>query len=97
LGAIGTERIESLCDAFCNEFEKATHRVSAGYGDLPLEIQPQIFALLDCSRKIGLTLNQSLVMSPTKSVTAIFGLGNGERQNKCNLCSNTNCDFRRQK
>ena len=30
--------------------------------------------MLDCPRKIGLTLNDSLLMSPTKSVTAIVGL-----------------------
>lgn len=95
LGAIGTERIESLCDAFCAEFKDATRRVSAGYGDLPLEIQPDIFALLDCNRKIGLSLNDSLVMTPTKSVTAIFGLGRGEEINKCSLCDSQNCSFRR--
>lgn len=81
--AIGAERIESLCDAFCREIaeEKAKigfqtrPRFSAGYGDLPLETQKEIFAVLDCPRKIGLTLNQSLLMSPSKSVTAIIGVG----------------------
>ena len=81
--AIGAERIESLCEAFCREIaeEKAKigfqtrPRFSAGYGDFPLEAQKEIFAVLDCSRKIGLTLNQSLLMSPSKSVTAIIGVG----------------------
>lgn len=49
-------------------------RFSAGYGDLPLEVQKDIFRVLDCPRKIGLTLNDSLLMSPTKSVTAIVGI-----------------------
>lgn len=83
LQAIGSERIESLCDVFCREIaeEKAAlgfrtrRRFSAGYGDLPLEIQEEIFSVLDCPRKIGLTLNQSLLMSPSKSVTAIIGVG----------------------
>ena len=81
--AIGAERIESLCDEFCREIaeEKATAgfktrpRFSAGYGDFSLEAQKEIFAVLDCSRKIGLTLNESLLMSPSKSVTAIIGVG----------------------
>lgn len=84
LQAIGAERIESLCDEFCREIaqEKAREgyvtrpRFSAGYGDFPLEAQREIFAVLDCPRKIGLTLNESLLMSPTKSVTAIIGVGN---------------------
>ncbi len=72
--AIGAERIESLCDLFCSDMSALTPRVSPGYGDLTLEVQKDIFALLDCPRKIGLTLNKSCLMSPSKSVTAIFGV-----------------------
>ncbi len=83
LQAVGAERIEALCNAFCQDlmFEKAKigyeirPRFSAGYGDLSLNAQKDIFKLLDCSRKIGLTLNESLLMTPTKSVTAFVGIG----------------------
>lgn len=103
--AIGAERIESLCDAFCAEREEELRaegkflkpRFSPGYGDLPLEMQKDIFRVLDCPRKIGLTLNDSLLMSPTKSVTAIIGIG-GEREeirkNKCGTCQKLDCAFR---
>jgi len=37
-------------------------------------MQRDIFAVLDCPRKIGLSLNGSLLMSPSKSVTAIIGI-----------------------
>ena len=82
LQAIGAERIEALCDAFYSEMkekyssegENLRPRFSAGYGDLPLEFQKEIFSSLDCPRRIGLTLNDSLIMSPTKSVTAIIGI-----------------------
>ncbi len=82
LQAIGAERIEALCDAFCVEISELAKengcsvcpRFSPGYGDLALSLQRDIFSVLDCSRKIGLTLNESLLMSPTKSVTAIIGI-----------------------
>ena len=74
LQALGAERVEALCDAFCAEFESAKMRFSPGYGDLALDTQRALFALLDCPRKLGLTLNESLLMSPSKSVTAIMGL-----------------------
>ena len=74
LQALGAERVEALCDAFCAEFEGAKLRFSPGYGDLALDTQRALFALLDCPRKLGLTLNESLLMSPSKSVTAIMGL-----------------------
>jgi len=81
--AIGAERIEKLCDLFEHEIREEqwklgyaiTPRFSPGYGDLPLESQRAIFGVLDCPRKIGLTLNDSLLMTPTKSVTAIIGIG----------------------
>jgi len=82
LQAIGTERAEALCDLFCREIaeEKAAEgaftrpRFSPGYGDLPLELQRNIFAALDCPRHIGVSLGESLLMSPSKSVTAIVGV-----------------------
>ncbi|MBR3837952.1 MAG: hypothetical protein IKJ74_07435 [Clostridia bacterium] len=79
LQAIGTERVEALCDAFCQSLEreyqmKAVRRISPGYGKLPLSLQKEIFDLLDCQRQIGLTLGSSLLMCPTKSVTAFVGL-----------------------
>ena len=72
--AVGTERIEALCDDFCNELQNAAPRFSPGYGDLKLSSQRVLFDRLDCARQIGLTLNDSLIMSPSKSVTAIVGL-----------------------
>lgn len=80
LQAIGAERIEALCDTFCADIAKekgraVTSRVSPGYSDIPLEMQKDIFALLDCPRRIGVSLNESLIMTPAKSVSAIFGLG----------------------
>ncbi len=80
--AIGAERIENLCESFCQDLQeeyakrgkKVGVRFSAGYGDFPLSAQKEIFALLDCPKKIGLTLNDSLLMTPTKSVTAVVGI-----------------------
>ena len=80
--AIGAERVESLCDAFCAKMntellssgKRLTPRVSPGYGDIALSLQRDLFAVLDCPRKIGLTLDDSLLMSPSKSVTAIAGI-----------------------
>ncbi len=80
--AVGSERIEALCDALTADIASELEgfslkpRFSPGYGDLPIEAQREIFALLDCPRKIGLTLNKSMLMSPSKSVTAIIGIKN---------------------
>lgn len=101
--AIGAERIEALCDTFCETVRADTGmftapRFSPGYGDLPLTLQSDIFRILDCPRKIGLTLNDSFLMSPSKSVTAILGLRScpdSTPHTGCNCCSQTDCLFRR--
>lgn len=106
--AYGAERIERLCDVFCKEIQEeakkeslsCTARFSPGYGDLPLEAQTQFFQLLDCQRQIGLTLNDSLLMSPSKSVTAVFGLGTcvgKEKEQKCDTCEKMDCEYRKAK
>lgn len=100
--AIGTERVEALCDAFCEDIKEERKvtlrpRFSAGYGDLPLDIQKNIFAVLDCSKRLGISLNDSLLMSPSKSVTAFVGVSDDKEcnlKNKCNVCEKTDCAFR---
>lgn len=104
LQAIGAERIEALCNAFSQKIRDAyaaeglrtTSRFSPGYGDLPLELQQDIFRTLNCSR-IGLTLNDSLMMSPSKSVTAIIGIGSccHDTVTGCSGCTKQDCIHRR--
>lgn len=104
--AYGAERVEKLCDVFCEEIKKlvlseglsVSPRYSPGYGDLPLECQKDVFSLLDCNRQIGISLNESLLMTPSKSVTALFGIGEcvGINKNavKCMSCDKLDCEYR---
>lgn len=48
-------------------------RFSPGYGDVKLEVQKDFFNLLPCS-KLGLSLMDTLIMAPEKSVTAFIGV-----------------------
>lgn len=104
LQAYGAERVECLCDVFCSEIleevkkdgKNCTSRYSPGYGDLSLDKQVDFFKLLDCNRQIGISLNESLLMTPSKSVTALFGIGHcvGETKHKCSSCTKTDCEYR---
>lgn len=83
---IGAERVETMLDDFCARFPMfmkedtgveiagVTARFSPGYGDLALTIQPEFLRIIDANRKIGIAINDSLLMSPSKSVTAIMGV-----------------------
>ena len=80
LQAAGAMFIEEYCDCL-QDFLKAEEgsvelrpRFSPGYGDVSLEVQKIFFELLQCQKNLALTLNDSLIMSPEKSVTAFIGL-----------------------
>ncbi len=99
LQAIGAERIEALCDCFCKKMQRLYgglgRRFSPGYGDLSLFLQREILSLLDASKSIGLSLTEGLMMTPTKSVTAIAGVGNCPKmQAGCAACQKENCEYR---
>lgn len=69
-------------------------RFSPGYGDLPLATQPVLLAALDAQRALGITLSRELLMSPTKSVTAVVGLFERPRGTAHASCARCPCrDF----
>lgn len=78
-----------------------TNRFSPGYGDYPLDRQKEIVKLLNTEKKLGLSLTDSLMLNPTKSVTAVIGLGknpvNQEKDcaSKCSKCNKKDCLYRR--
>ncbi len=68
---------ESFCDyvdKMIGENKKTKPRFSPGYGDLPIEIQPEILTVLSADKTLGITLNESYLMTPVKSITAIMGV-----------------------
>ena len=54
----------------------AKKRYSPGYGDFCLSHQKDILAMLGCA-KIGLYATDSFMLVPSKSITAVFPLGEG--------------------
>ena len=103
--ALASAAIEQVCNAVDEEInelypqEYKTWRFSPGYGDLTLDIQGDLLRVLDAQRKIGLTLAQSGMLIPTKSVTAIIGISKTElsrQRTGCAGCSmRHNCKFRK--
>lgn len=81
--AVGASLIETWCDACEADLlaepavagESLRFRYAPGYGDLPLELQRELLSLLDSTRRAGIVLSPNLLMIPSKSISAIIGVG----------------------
>ncbi len=73
-------------------------RFSPGYGDFPIDFQGKLMQILDCAKHIGLTMTESYMMTPVKSVTAVIGVSAtdaGCRKVPCEECVKKDCKYRR--
>ena len=64
------DRAQEILDTMA----KTKVRFSPGYGDLPLEIQPDILEMINAGKLLSITLTDSLLMKPQKTITAIAGI-----------------------
>lgn len=107
LQACAASLIESYCDE-CEERlakEAASRglflrpRFSPGYSDFSIRCQKALLDILDAPKRIGLTATDSLMLAPSKSVTAVIGL-TPEPQTchtgKCAACGASDCPFRKE-
>lgn len=110
LDGMALDACASVCaDALCDEVEgeifrelregeHPTMRFSPGYGDAPLTASADLIALLDATRRIGLAMTRSYMMTPIKSVTALIGISdrNEDRTRDCSRCSaGPDCPYRK--
>lgn len=73
-------------------------RFSPGYGDFSIQHQETILRMLDTAKRIGLTMTESCMLTPTKSVTALIGISDTKipcHRKGCESCDKTDCRFRR--
>lgn len=104
--AVATTAIEAYCDSCRDRLqaepavagEQLRMRFSPGYGDLPLETQRPLLQILDSGRRTGIVLTDTLLMIPSKSVSAIIGVGPAPTTSYpsgCKGCSKIDCAYRR--
>lgn len=105
VNSLASVAIEQVCNKVEEEIYTSfphcykTFRYSPGYGDLPITLQKDILNILDAPRKTGLCVNQSFMLTPIKSVTAIIGLSDTEITAKSRGCLGCNlkntCQYRK--
>lgn len=87
-------------DAYCDELEKRqrarleekgrtlTRRFSCGYGDMPLSSQSSFIEALKADKFLGLRLTEGGMMIPSKTVSAVAGIGydKSDFKSRCETC-----------
>lgn len=103
--AAGAAMIEAYVDGLNEQIRQEARarglflrpRFSPGYGDFSLEHQTDFARVLEMQKTCGITLGSSLLMTPSKSVTAVIGLsdrGTDCREPGCEECGHP-CEYRR--
>ena len=98
--------MEEYCDQIHEKLEKELRkeekylrpRFSPGYGDFSITYQKELLQVLDAAKKIGLTMTESYMLTPVKSVTAVIGISKTNEQchrSGCESCDKTDCLYRR--
>lgn len=106
LQACAATYLEEACDQYQAQLEEwyqkerkyLRPRFSPGYGDFAIQYQDEILKLLDAAKKIGLTRTESYMLTPSKSVTALIGVGKEQTRcpkSGCEVCEKKDCAYRR--
>lgn len=97
----------ALVEQVCDEVEKIiqeefqdynmTWRFGLGYEDFPLSLQKKFLEVIDASKRTGVCVSESGMLTPSKSVTCLIGLSKQTSVGKKN-CGNCvirqSCTFR---
>lgn len=110
LDAAATAAVEQIADAMEKTIRPQAARAgytmrwrfSPGYGDWPLDQQPDLIRLSQ-AEKIGITLSSALMLVPRKSITAIIGLvrttladcKQSQPAGSCSDCDKLDCPSRK--
>ncbi len=85
----GMEKLGNKLELTYKEYNH-TFRFGVGYGDLSIDIQKSFLDTLEATKNIGLYVNDSNLMIPTKSISAIIGISKESidiTNTKCELCN----------
>lgn len=107
LQACAAARLEEYLDTWQEERKKELEeeglylrpRFSPGYGDFSIHHQKALLQRLEASKRIGLTMTDGYMLTPSKSVTALAGISLEEtacHRQGCESCGKIDCAYRRE-
>ena len=81
IDAVASAAVEGAANRLCSELKERfgglKPRFSPGFGDLPLSFEKDVCQFVDCGRRAGIRLTDSMMLVPMKSTTALAGIPGG--------------------
>ena len=103
---IGSLTVESALGKFLASIEedflknglKTTNPYSPGYCGWPVSDQQELFKLFG-NENCGITLSETCLMNPIKSISGVIGIGKNVKKHpySCAICDSKNCLYRDKK
>lgn len=94
IDALASVAVEQLGEKIGNLLKKEfpeynmTWRYGVGYGDFPIEQQKDLLTLLDATKKIGVSVTDSSLLTPVKSINVVIGLSKEKTREYKKNCKN---------
>lgn len=96
--AVASSYIEEASDQYQETLSLGEHtfRFCPGYGSVPIELNKTLARILDMSKHIGLTIQDSNILLPQKSMIGMIGIGDTNYKKHCFSCiKKQDCIFRK--
>ncbi|MFV0394633.1 MAG: vitamin B12 dependent methionine synthase [Coprobacillaceae bacterium] len=85
--AVASSYLEYMCDQWDKKLPTPhTFRFCPGYGNVPLTLNNKIATILNTHKHIGLTVQESGLLLPQKSMIGIIGFGDNASKKDCTSC-----------
>lgn len=96
--AVASSYIEYVCDQYEDSLPLGDHtfRFCPGYGEVPITLNKTFARALDMPKHIGLTVQDSNILLPQKSMIGMIGIGDKKYKKHCFSCiKKQDCPFRK--
>lgn len=95
--AVASRYLEECMDEYEANLNLGIHtfRFAPGYGDIDLQMNHLIAHALKVDKKLGLSISQSGLMIPMKSMIGMIGLGDSSKKSCLSCVRKENCSLRK--
>ncbi len=89
----------AMLEEYLDDWQEELREQKREEGYFDIHHQEDMLRMLDSARKIGLTMTDAHMLSPSKSVTAVIGMSREDiacHRVGCEACGKTDCMYRRE-